>query len=102
MAAGWLMTGLLLWHLWPFSRPAVLIPMVGWTMYVTNRWRVASPVLGLIDVAAENAGFYPVPSTPLAASRPTHSAAPAPQAEGRMPGALSDELDVEDATASVV
>jgi len=103
MAAGWLMTGLLLLHLWPFSRPAVLIPMVSWTMYVTNRWRVASPVLGLIDLAAESAGFYPVP-----AHRPAETGIAKPQAtstgarEDQRGGVLSDELDVEDATASVV
>jgi glycosyltransferase involved in cell wall biosynthesis len=53
---------LLLVNLWPFSRPAVLIPMAGWAMYLWNKWRVSRPVLGLIDTAAEKAGFWPVPT----------------------------------------
>ncbi|MFT3787467.1 MAG: glycosyltransferase [Tepidisphaeraceae bacterium] len=46
------------WTLWPFSRPSLLIPMVIWTMFLMTRWRVGRPVLGLIDEAAEKAGFY--------------------------------------------
>jgi hypothetical protein len=53
---------LLLVHLWPFSRPAVLIPVAWWAMYLVNRRRVSAPVLGLIDHAAERAGFYAVPA----------------------------------------
>ncbi len=55
-----LLTGLLLIHVWPFSRPAVLLPIAGWAMYLFNKWKVSAPVLGLIDAAAEKAGFYPV------------------------------------------
>jgi hypothetical protein len=53
---------LLVAHLWPFSRPAVLIPVAWWAMYLVNRRKVSAPVLGLIDAAAEKAGFYPVPA----------------------------------------
>lgn len=47
-------------HLWPFARPAVLIPIAWWTMYVVNKARVAEPVLGLVDLAAEKAEFTPM------------------------------------------
>ncbi|HEV7300936.1 MAG TPA: glycosyltransferase [Tepidisphaeraceae bacterium] len=62
MAACALLAGILLWHLWPFSRPAVLIPLVWWAMYAINRRMVIAPVLGLIDAAATKAGYYPVPT----------------------------------------
>ena len=62
MVGTMLLACLLLLHLWPFSRPAVLIPVAWWAMYLVNRQRVSSPVLGLIDHAAEKAGFYPVPA----------------------------------------
>jgi glycosyltransferase involved in cell wall biosynthesis len=55
-----LLSGLLLLHMWPFSRTAVLIPLAWWTMYSLNKWRVARPVFGLIDEAAEKAGFVPL------------------------------------------
>lgn len=60
MAAAALLASILLWHLWPFSRPAVLIPIVWWAMYAINRTIVIRPVLALIDAAAERAGYYPV------------------------------------------
>src|SRR5205085_718208 len=56
-----MMAGLLMLHMWPFSRIALLIPMAWWTMFLVNRWRVSNPVIGLIDAAAEAAGFDPVP-----------------------------------------
>jgi hypothetical protein len=57
---------LLLWHIpLEYSRPAVLIPLVWFAMYKVNRWRVVSPVLGLIDAAAEHAGYWPVPTNPV-------------------------------------
>ncbi|MCC6424584.1 MAG: glycosyltransferase [Phycisphaerales bacterium] len=60
-----MLAGLLLLHIpWPFCRPALLIPLAWWTMYLVNKWRVSRPVLGLIDEAAEKAGFYPVPAQP--------------------------------------
>ena len=31
-------------------------------MYLVNRWQVTTPVLGMIDVVAERAGYYPVPA----------------------------------------
>jgi glycosyltransferase involved in cell wall biosynthesis len=73
MAACVLLAGILLWHLWPFSRPAVLIPLVWWAMYAINRRMVMGPVLGLIDAAAEKAGYYPVPRHPPAPSTPAKS-----------------------------
>jgi GT2 family glycosyltransferase len=62
MAACVLLAGILLWHLWPFSRPAVLIPLVWLAMYAINRRMVIAPVLGLVDAAAGRAGYYPVPT----------------------------------------
>jgi hypothetical protein len=64
MVGTMLLACLLLLHLWPFSRPAVLIPVAWWAMYLVNRQRVSAPVLGLIDHAAEKAGFYAVPAEP--------------------------------------
>jgi hypothetical protein len=60
-----LLACLLVLHVWPFSRPAVLIPVAWWAMYLVNRRRVSAPVLGLIDAAAEKAGYYPVPAYPV-------------------------------------
>jgi glycosyltransferase involved in cell wall biosynthesis len=74
MAAGLLLAGQLLYHIWPFSRPAVLIPLIWWMIYLVNRWRVTSPVLGLVDAAAEKAGFYPVP--PKQAKKPDAATTP--------------------------
>jgi hypothetical protein len=61
MAGSLIMMALLFMYLWPFSRPALLIPMTWWTMFLVNRWIVARPVLSLIADAAEEAGFYPLP-----------------------------------------
>ncbi|HLL89741.1 MAG TPA: glycosyltransferase, partial [Tepidisphaeraceae bacterium] len=61
LAASTILSALLLMHLLPFSKPAVLIPMVWWGMFVVNRHRVSRPVLGLIDLAAEKVGMIPVP-----------------------------------------
>ncbi|MCS7032674.1 MAG: glycosyltransferase [Phycisphaerae bacterium] len=64
--AGGLLAGLILLsgfptpHLWPFGRPAVLIPIAWWTMYLVNKARVAAPVLGLVDLAAEQARYTPM------------------------------------------
>jgi glycosyltransferase involved in cell wall biosynthesis len=68
MAASLILMALLFMYVWPFSRPALLIPMVWWTMYLVNKWLVAAPVLSLIDEAAEAAEFYPV-HAPKPASR---------------------------------
>jgi glycosyltransferase involved in cell wall biosynthesis len=58
--ASLVLTGLLFLYVWPFSRPAILIPLLLWTMYLANKSLVASPVLNLIDEVAEKAGFYPI------------------------------------------
>lgn len=60
MLASVIFGGLLLMYVWPFSRPAVLIPLTFWAMYLMNKWRVTQPILGLIDDAADNAGYIPV------------------------------------------
>jgi glycosyltransferase involved in cell wall biosynthesis len=65
MVGAMILAGLLLLHLWPFSRPAALIPMAWWAMFLVNRHRVTAPVLGLIDAAAQKAGFFPVPRAPV-------------------------------------
>ncbi|HEX8325306.1 MAG TPA: glycosyltransferase [Tepidisphaeraceae bacterium] len=56
-----MLSGLLLLHLWPFSRPAALIPIVMATLYLVNRVRVMRPVLGLIDSVADRLKFVAVP-----------------------------------------
>jgi hypothetical protein len=60
LCASCILSGLLLLHMWPFSRSAVLIPLTWWAMFIVNRWRVSIPVLGLIDEVAEKSGYYPV------------------------------------------
>src|SRR5439155_25626426 len=75
MVASLILCGLLLMHVWPFSRTAVLIPLAWWAMYLVNRRRVTVRVLGLIDEVAEHSGFLPVPTYPKPA---TATAATAP------------------------
>ncbi len=60
MGASIILSGLLLLHMWPFSRTALLLPLAWWSMFVVNRWRVSMPVLGLIDEVAERSGYWPV------------------------------------------
>jgi hypothetical protein len=81
-----ILTGLLFLYVWPFSRPAILIPLFLWTMYLVNKSVVAGPVLSLIDEAAEKVGFDPVP-----APKP---AAPAKQV-------IADDEDLEEKTPSI-
>jgi hypothetical protein len=78
MVGTMILAGLLLsqYDLWPFSRPAVLIPLTWWAMYLVNRNRVSVPVLGLIDAAAEKAGFYPVPAKPAEQAKPVEQPNP--------------------------
>ena len=56
-----MLSGLLLLHLWPFSRPAALIPIVMATLYLVNRVQVTRPVLGLVDAVADRLKFVAVP-----------------------------------------
>jgi GT2 family glycosyltransferase len=56
-----MLAALLLWHLWPYSRPAALIPVVMAAMYLVNRVRILPTVLHLIDDSARKLGFVPVP-----------------------------------------
>jgi len=64
MLAATVLAGLILAQptLWPFSRPAILLPLAWWSMYVVNRHRVSRPVLGAIAAAAEHADFWPIPT----------------------------------------
>ena len=65
LAASLILTGLIFLHVpWPFSRTAFLIPVAWWSMFLVNRWRVATPVLGLIDAVAEKSGYWPVHPKP--------------------------------------
>src|SRR3954447_13104848 len=84
--ASLILTGLMFLYLpWPFSRPALLIPLLIWTMYVVNKEVVGNPVLSLIDEAAENVGFDPVP-------------APKPAPEKK---SASGNLDLEEQSPSI-
>ncbi|MGF1632736.1 MAG: glycosyltransferase [Phycisphaerae bacterium] len=60
MSASVILSAVLAFMLWPYGRPAVLIPVALWTIYLLHRYRVVSPVLGMIDKAAKAAGFTPV------------------------------------------
>jgi glycosyltransferase involved in cell wall biosynthesis len=101
LAASTMLAVLLLVHLWPFSRIALLIPLIWWAMYAVNRWRVSNPVLGLIDHCAESAGFYPVPAAQPAAT-PEPVGVPQPlqsrdQGGTNLPADL--DIDVEEGAA---
>ncbi len=62
LVASLMLCTLLLVHIWPFSRPAVLVPMAVLAMYAVNRMQVRTPIFGLVDEAAETAGFFPIPT----------------------------------------
>ncbi|HVT88020.1 MAG TPA: glycosyltransferase [Tepidisphaeraceae bacterium] len=83
--ASLILTGLLFLYVWPFSRPALLIPLFLATMYLVNKSLVAGPVLSLIDEAAEKQGFDPIP-TP---SREVKTAV------------VRDEIDLEEQSPSI-
>ncbi len=85
------LAGLLFTYVWPFSRPALLIPMAWWTMYLVNRWRVSLPVLGLIDSAAEKAGFDPIPSVKTELGKPMLGANA--KSSRKMVASPSDDLE---------
>jgi len=57
LGASLMLSGLLLMHNWPASRTAVLIPLAWWALFLVSKLRVSRPVLGLIDEAAEEAGY---------------------------------------------
>ena len=46
---------------WPFSRAAVLIPLVWWSMYLISKQRVLGPVMNVLQQSADEAGLVPVP-----------------------------------------
>ncbi len=104
LAAGSIMTGLLLMYVpFEFSRPAVLIPLSWWTMFLVNRHRVSRPVFGLIDQAAEKAGYWPVPATPAAEAAPADSEStpqPLSKQRTRRKKPVTD-LDLEDEEAAI-
>ena len=86
LAASSILTLVLLLDMWPFSRTAILIPLAWWAMYAVNRWRVSMPVLGLIDEAAEQAAFIPIP-----AKKPEQKEGPKPQTPAPKPPARQTE-----------
>jgi len=102
MVSAMILAALLMMDVWPFSRPAVLIPLAWWTMYLVNRRRVTAPVLGMIDAAAEKAGFMPIYPKPTPAPvkpvigpephSPLDRPVPADQAGG---GSIFDDDDGE-------
>ncbi len=62
LLASSLLTILLLAYVWPFSRPAVLIPIVWWSMYLISKQRLLGPVMNVLQQAADEAGLVPVPT----------------------------------------
>ncbi|HTW94978.1 MAG TPA: glycosyltransferase, partial [Tepidisphaeraceae bacterium] len=77
MAASIVLAVQLLDHVWPFSRPAVLIPLIWFGIYIVNRRHAAGPVMNLIDAAARRAGFDPIPTHPVPVAEPAAAAAAA-------------------------
>lgn len=57
------MTILLLAYLWPFSRPAVLLPFVWLSLFAIGLARVKGPVMAVIHDAAGKSGLTPIAST---------------------------------------
>jgi glycosyltransferase involved in cell wall biosynthesis len=103
LAGSCVLAGLLFLYVWPFSRPALLIPLTWWAMYVANQHRVSRPVLGLIDAAAEAAGFWPVypkGSAPAHAS-PAPEQTPDPEALPKPAVPHADLDDLEDERPSI-
>jgi hypothetical protein len=99
LVASFVFAGLLLMKMWPFSRTAVLIPLTWWTMYLINRWQVATPVLGLIDEVAEKYGYWPVhtPGTAKAKTKAKAQSKPTEEAGG---GAEESHVDEPAASAA--
>ena len=54
---------LLLAYVWPFSRPAVLLPFLPIMVYLRSHSRIVGPVMAVIDRAASKNGLVPVPSS---------------------------------------
>jgi O-antigen biosynthesis protein len=96
MVGAALLAALLLLHVWPFSRPAVLIPLAWWAMYLVNERRVSAPVLGLIDAAAEKSGYLPIPANKVQ-EKPTVELGPTPHRplDRTEPAVILDEDDGE-------
>jgi O-antigen biosynthesis protein len=87
------LAGLLFLYVWPFSRPALLIPLAWWTMYVVNKWHCTAPVLGLIDLSAEKTGYDPIPCVVVEQGQPLLAPKPA--------AAIEPEIGIDDSRASV-
>jgi hypothetical protein len=77
---------------WPFSRPALLIPITWWTTYLVNKQRVSAPVLALIDIASEKSGYDPIPAVKHELGKPMLEPKPASVATPAV-----DDEDLEDA-----
>jgi hypothetical protein len=58
-----LLTILLLAYTWPFSRPAVLLPIMWVSVYLIAMAGVTDPVMAVIDQAAKKAGLVCVPTS---------------------------------------
>jgi hypothetical protein len=86
LVASFVFAGLLLIKMWPFSRTAVLIPLTWWTMYLVNRWQVATPVLGLVDEVAEKYGYWPVHTPGASKTVKNDAAKPAEESDTAEPG----------------
>ena len=61
--ASLLLTILLLAYTWPFSRPAVLLPVMLLSVYLLNVARVSGPVMAVVHKAAQQAGLVGVPTS---------------------------------------
>jgi GT2 family glycosyltransferase len=55
-----LLTILLIAYLWPSSRPAILLPLVWWSMYLISKQAILSPVVALVHQSAMDVGLVGV------------------------------------------
>ena len=61
---------LMLAYLWPFSRPAVLLPLLPATLYFISLSRVRDPILAVVYRASERVNLLPVPTSQLNVAKP--------------------------------
>jgi len=62
MLSAVLLTALLLVYHWPFSKVALLLPLMPLSMYLISIRMVRKPVIAAIYRAAESVGMTPVPA----------------------------------------
>ena len=71
---------LLLAYVWPFSRPAVLLPFLLWMIYLASMARVSRPVMAVVHRAAQRNGLASIPTSTRSSIAAGNTAPTSPQA----------------------